>query len=112
MSLDIWFVNILSTIVIVIAGWGVIMYLFPMLENMLKPAIKDKKALSAFMGLLNILILWIVAQGIINYLLKINNVYLNYLDIITPGLDLFLEFLPHLKWIILGWFLVLAFKKR
>ena len=77
-----------------------------------KPIIKDKVSLKSFMGLLNIIILWIVAQGIINYLLKINNPVLNFIEVFTPALDIFLEFLPYLKWVILGWFIIIAFKKR
>ena len=111
MSLEIWIVNILSSVVIVAGGWAMLKYVFPMLENLLKPVIKDKKSLSAFMGLLNIIILWMVAQGIVIYLLRINNPYLNYLDILTPGLDVFLEFLPYLKWVILGWFAIIALKR-
>lgn len=111
MSLEIWALNILSAIAIVVGGWGMLTYVFPMIEELLKPIIKDKKSLKAFMGLLNIVILWIVGQGIINYLLRIDNSVLNFLDVLTPALDIFLEFLPYLKWVILGWFIVIAFKK-
>jgi len=112
MTAELWIINILSSIAIIIGGWAVITYLFPMLETVLSEAIKDKKVLHSFMGILNVLILWMVAQGVIIYLLKIDNMYLNYLDIILSGLDVFLEFLPYLKWIIIGWFIVIALKKK
>lgn len=109
---ELWFMNILSSIIIIIGGWAMITYVFPLIENLVTPIIKDKKSIKALMGLLNIIILWIVVQGIIIYLLKIDNSILNLLDIFTPGLDIFLEFLPYLKWIIIGWFIVIALKKR
>ncbi len=112
MSLEIWIMSVSSCIAIVIGGWIMITHIFPIIETMIKPVIKDKKSLGAFMALLNIVILWMVAQGIVIYLLRIDNVYLNYLDIFSAGLDVFLEFLPYLKWVILGWFLILALKKR
>ena len=112
MSLEIWLMNIFSCIAIVAGGWAMIVYVFPMIEQILQSAIKDKKALNGIMGLLNVVILWMVAQGIIIYLLKIDNSVVDYLDIFTPGLDVFLEFLPYLKWVILGWFMIYAIKKR
>lgn len=112
MSLELWLMNIFSCFAIVAGGWAMINYVFPMIEDVLSSAIKDKKALNGIMGLLNIVILWIVVQGIIIYILRIKSPYLEFLDIFTPGLDVFLEFLPHLKWVLLGWFIIYAIKKR
>lgn len=105
---DVWIANIFSCIFIVIGGWFVIMKIFPIVDDLLSTVLKDKKALGAFMGLLNIILLWMIAQGLINYLLKINNQYLNYLDTISSGLDVILEFMPYFKWVIFGWFILLA----
>jgi hypothetical protein len=109
---DVWLLNVLSCAFIIAMGWLVITKIFPMLEDLLSTVIKDKKGLNSFMGLLNILILWMVAQGIVIYLLKINYEYLNYLDAVSSGLDVVLEFMPYFKWIILGWFILLAFQSH
>lgn len=112
MGAEIWLVNIFSAIFITVGAWLLIKYIFPLLEDMLSETIKEKKSLISFMSLLNIVLLWVVAQGIVNYLLKINNQYLNYLDTLSAGLDVMLEFMPYLKWVILGWFILLAIKRR
>lgn len=105
-------IGVLSAITTIVGGWAIIAYVFPLLEKFLSSAIKDKKVLHSFMGLLNILILWMVAQGVIIFLIRIDNTYLNYLRIFLPALDVFFGFLPYLKYIILGWFLIIALKKK
>ena len=81
MTTEIWIINILSAISVLAGGWILIVTVFPQLETFLSGVIKEQKVLHSFMALINILLLWMVAQGVIIYLLKINNVYLNYLEV-------------------------------
>ncbi len=112
MTTELWITNILSAGSVLIGGWLLISSVFPQLEIFLSGIIKEQKVLHSFMALLNILLLWMVAQGVIIYLLKIKNVYLNYLEVIMPALDVFWQFIPFMQYIILGSFIVLAFKKK
>ena len=112
MTTEIWATNIASSILILIGGWFIISYLFPLLENVLNYTIKDQKVLHSFMGILNIFVLWMVAESIVRHLVDIDNMYLNYLTTIQPALDLFVVFLPYLTYIILGWFIIVGLQRK
>ncbi len=110
MAVEVWVLNILKIIFIIIGGHVAITKVVPLLNDFLLSFIKDKKSVDSFTSLLDIYILSIVGLKIVEYVLNIDNFALNYLESIKPGFEILTQLFSYLQWILLALIVVVALK--
>lgn len=94
-------IAIISIIFVIIGAYLVITKILPIIRDLLSDIV-DGRAMGAFMSLLIIIVYILVLDKVVNLLLVAENQYLNYLSYITPGIDILMDILPYVMYILLG----------
>lgn len=110
MAIELWIINILKVIFIIIGGHIAITKVVPLLSDFLQSFIRDNKAVDAFTSLIDIFILVTVGLISIESLLAVENNILNYIEVLQPGFTVLSTLFTYIQWILLGLMLVVAFK--
>jgi hypothetical protein len=106
-----WSLNILGIIFAVIVALVIIIKILPRVSDLTNAAFGDERITGSLMSLLVILVYVLLFLGVITLIKNINNKYLNYVSILDPGIELLVELLPYLRWVILALILGAALAK-
>jgi len=102
--------SLLNAVFIIIGGYVAISYLLPMLRDFFSGILKEEKSLDGLMGIINLYIIIFILAAIVTELMAINNQYLNYFGILTPGLNVLVALIPYIQWLVVGVLVVLGLK--
>lgn len=97
---DIWALNILKIVVVVVAVHLTLTKIMPLVDNFLK-AFLDKKSTDALTSLLGVLVIVLGGTMIVEYLLLIGNVVMEYIGVVGAGLELIMKFFEYLQYLII-----------
>lgn len=111
-STELWAMNILKIIFIVIGAHIAITKVLPMLKDALSGL--DKKMINGIISLFAVFILVFAGLKIFEFIAAIGDKTISYLLVIQPAFDLILKLEYYFKYIIIGVIVILglkAFKK-
>ena len=108
MGVEIFIVNILKIVFVIIAGHLAITKIIPLLDEMLKALIKEKKIVDKFTSLLGVLVFVLVGAKIIEFAEATQNQVISYLSVIQPGLDLLLGLVPYFGYVFAATVVIIA----
>ncbi len=111
MAVELWVVNVLKIIIILLAAHLAITRIIPLLSAFLQNVTKDEKSINSFISLLDIFILALVGAKVIEYCLAIGNNILNYIGVLAPAFELVIDVFKYLQWILVILLAVVALKK-
>lgn len=107
---EVFITAILKIVFVIVGGHIAITKVVPLLNDFLLSFINDKKAVDSFTSLIDIFILVTVGTLLVGFLIEVNNVYLNYISVIKPGLDVLNGLFVYIQWILLALIVVVAIK--
>ena len=101
-AVEVWITNLLGAGAWVAGGYLAIKYVLPRIKDLLEDVFKYSKAVHALVGLLTIWVYVAVVAGVIAKLTAIGEPALNYVTLVQPVLDLLNNFIPYVKWFVVG----------
>ena len=110
MAFEIFVVNLLNIVFVVLAGHIALTKIIPLLDGMLKQLVKETKAIDNFTSLLGILVFVLVGLKIIEFAVATQNKVISYLSVVKPGLDLLLSLVPYLGYVFAGAIIIIALR--
>lgn len=112
-SAEIWIVNLLKIIFVVVGAHLAITKVLPMLKSIVD-GLGDKRVSEGIISLFAVFILVFAGLAILDFITAIGSTGLSYLNVIKPAFDLIFRLEYYFKYVILGVIIVLglkAFKK-
>jgi hypothetical protein len=110
MGAEIFIVNLLKIISVVIAGHITLTKIIPLIDDMLKGLIKENKVVDSFTSLLGILVIVLASIKIIEFAMAMQNKVIGYLEVLKPGLELILSLAPYFGYVFAALVLIIAVK--
>lgn len=112
-SAEIWIVNLLKILFVIVGAHLAITKVLPMLKNAIE-GLGDKKVIDGLVSLFAVLILVLAGLQIFEFIAAIGSIGFSYLTVIKPAFDLVFGLVYYVKYVILGVIVILglkAFKK-
>ncbi len=110
MGFEIFLVNFLKIVFVIVAGHIAITKIIPLIDDMLKALIKETKVVDRFTSLLGILVIVVFGSKIIEFAMATENKVVSYLSVVKPGFDLLLSLVPYFGYIFAAAVVIISVK--
>ena len=110
MVAELWIINILKIVFLLLGAHIAITKIVPLLNDFLNSFIKDKRAVDSFTSLIDIFILVTVGLKIVEFALAVQNKALSYVEVLQPGFEVISNLFSYIQWILLALIVVVALK--
>lgn len=110
MSVEVWIVNVLKIVFVIVGMHIALTKVLPLLKDMLSGFIGNKKINDGITGLIAILILVLGGLKIFDFIEAIGNKALSYLLVFKPGFEMVFSLEHYFKYIVLAVVVAVALK--
>ena len=111
MSFEIWMLEKLKIIAVVIGGHLAINKMLPVLKNVLSSFIEKEEFLTGIISVLMFYVGVLVLRFIVDFLVEIGNKYLSYVEVLLPGIEVILAVIPYVIYFMIAAVVVAGLKK-
>lgn len=111
MSFEIWTFTVLKIVAVIIGGHLAVTKLLPILKNVLNSFLKKEEITLSVISIFLFYIGVSVAKYVIFFLTATENKYLNYINVLSPGVEIILTIIPYVLYFMTAAVIVVGLKK-